>query len=127
MAGHAGGFGRWRSSASSTRRRARSRKAASGSVTTRSAAFAIVGPERGGRRLQLAAIVEDLDATLGLLQPRVAEARELHTALVELQGLLEREGALLALLDDGFELRDGRLAVFDRFVGHQQALHGNTF
>src|SRR5437773_249433 len=103
------------------RRRARSRKAASGSVPTRSAAVAIVGPERRGRRFQLAALVEDLDATLGLLQPRVAEARELYAALVELKGLLEREVSLLELLDDRFELGDGGFEVLDGCLGHQTA------
>src|SRR6267154_1527551 len=115
-AGQIGGLGSQRSSASSTSTRMQSRKAASGSVTTRSAAFAIVGPERGGRGLQLAPLVEDLDATFGLLQPRVAETRELYAALVQLQGLLEREVPLLELLDDGFELGDRGLEVFDRCV-----------
>src|SRR5438874_1613747 len=109
IAGHAGGLRRYRSSASSTRTRTRSRNAASGSVATRSAAVAVVGAERGGRRLQLAAFVENFDAALGFLQLRVAEARELHAALVELQRLLEREVALFELLDDGFELRDRSL------------------
>ena len=46
--------------------------------------------ERRRRRLQLAALVEDLDAALGLFEPRMAEARELDAALVERQRLLER-------------------------------------
>ena len=45
-----------------------------------------------GRRLQLAALVEDLDAALGLLEPRVAEARQLHAALVQLERLSRAAG-----------------------------------
>src|SRR5262249_47969703 len=118
IGGQSGGLRRYRSSASSTRTRTRSRKAPSGSVATRSAAVAVVGAERGGRRFQLAALVEDLDAALGFLEPRVAEARELHAALVELQRLFEREVALFEFLHDGLELRDGGLEVLDRCVGH---------
>ena len=68
----------------------------------------VVG-ERGRRRLQLAALVEDLDAALGLLEPRVAEPRQLHAALVERERLLEREVAFFELLDDRLELGDRAL------------------
>src|SRR4051812_9780616 len=118
--GQAGARRRYRSSAASTRTRVRSRNADSGSVVTRSAAVAIVGPERRGRRLELAALVQDLDAPFGLLEARVAEARELHAALVELQRLLERQVALFQLLDDAFELGDRGLEVLDRRVSHQR-------
>ena len=43
----------------------------------------VVGAERRRGRLDLAAFVEDLDAPLGFLEPRVAEARQLHAALEE--------------------------------------------
>ncbi len=63
----------------------------------------VAAPDLGrarARRVQLAALVEDLDAALGVLEPRVAEARQLHAALVERERLLERQVALLELLDD---------------------------
>ena len=82
---------------------------------TASAALGIVGGERRRRRLQLAALVEDLDAALGLFEPRVAEARELDAALVERERLLERQVAFLELLDDRFELGDRGFEVFDRW------------
>src|SRR4051794_26469550 len=112
IAGHAGGTGSQRSSAASTRTRAPARNSARRSVTA-STAFGIVGGERSGRRLQLAALVEDLDPALGLLELRVAEARELHAALVQRERLLEGEVAFLELLDDRVELGERRFEVFD--------------
>src|SRR4029079_1506952 len=64
------------------------------------------GGERRGSGLELAAISEDLDAPLGLLEPGVAEAGELHAALVQRKRLLERQVAFFELFDDAFELRD---------------------
>src|SRR5882672_8832015 len=120
IAGHAGGDGSQRSSPASTRARAWVRNSASGSVTT-STALGILGGKRRRRRLQFAALVEDLDAALRLLELRVAEARELDTALVERERLLEREVAFLELLDDGFELGDRRFEVFDGGFRHGSA------
>src|SRR5882672_8210730 len=97
IAGHAGGDGSHCSSAASTRARAPARNSASGSVTT-STALGIVGGKRRRRRLELAALVEDLDAALRLLELRVAEARELDAAFVERERLLQREVALFELL-----------------------------
>src|SRR5438105_14790593 len=65
------------------------------------------------RGCELATLVQDLDTVLGLFELRVAEARELNAALVELQRGLERQGAFLELLDDGFEPGDRRLEVHD--------------
>src|SRR5206468_4393922 len=123
MAGHAGGVGRMRARASSTRTRARFRKSASGSaVTPHSTAFGILGGKRGRRGLQLAALVENLDAALRLFEPRVTEPRELHAALVQRQRLFEREVAFLELLDDRFELGDRAFEVFDRRISHVRLL-----
>src|SRR4051794_28284422 len=119
MAGHTGGAGIQRSSASSTRARAAARNAGSGSAGTASSALGI-GGGRGRRRLQFAPLVEDLDAPLGLLELRMAEAGELHAALVQRQRLLEGEIAFLELLDDRLELGDRRLEVFDGRFSHDQ-------
>src|SRR5580765_1534261 len=108
IAGQTGGDGSTRSSAASTRARAAVRKAASGSAVTASTAFGILGGKRRRRRLQLAALVEDLDAALGLLELRMAEARELHAALVQRQRLLEGEVPVLEFLDDRLELGNRR-------------------
>mgnify|MGYP003694185165 CR=1 FL=1 len=51
----------------------------------------------------------------------MAEPRELDAAFVERERLFEREVAFLELLDDGFELGDGRFEVFDGGVGHVSA------
>src|SRR5438045_801387 len=110
-AGQAGGVRSERSSAWSTRARARARNAASVSVPTGSAAIAIVGAERRRRRLQLAALVQDFDATLRLFEARMTEPRQLDAPFVQLERRLEREVALLELLDDAFELRDRGLEV----------------
>src|SRR5476649_1468653 len=118
MSGHAGGTGRQRSSAASTRARAAARNAASGSAVTTSTALGILGGQRRRRGFQLAALVQDLDAAFGLLELRMAEARELDAALVQRERLLEREVALFELLDDRFELGDRRFEVLDGWVGH---------
>src|SRR4051794_33822343 len=73
-----------------------------------------VGGERRRRRLHIAAIGEDLDAAFGFFQPCVAEARQLHAALVVGKRLLERHVALLELFHDRFELGNRGLEVFDR-------------
>ena len=66
-----------------------------------------------GAGLELAALVQDLDAALGLLEPRVAEAGQLHAALVQLQRRLERQVAFFELLHDRLELGDRRFEVLD--------------
>ena len=85
------------------RARSRNARAAGRGTSPRSGSSA---GERGRRRLQLAALGEDLDAPLGLLEPRVTEARQLHAALVQRQRLLERQVAFFELLDDRLELGD---------------------
>ena len=67
-----------------------------------------------GAGLSCAALVEDLDAPLGLLEPGVAEAGQLHAALVELQRRFERQVAFFELLDDRLELGDRGFEVLDR-------------
>src|ERR1700712_921828 len=122
IAGHAGGDGKKRSSAASTRARALARNSAREGVVTISTALGILGGKRGRRRLQLAAFVQDLDAALGLLQLRVTEPGQLHAAFVQRERLFEREVAFFEFLDDHFELGDRRLEVFDGGVGHLSAL-----
>src|SRR5581483_8287872 len=112
IAGHAGGVGSQCSSAASTSARPRCRNASRVSATS-------PARERVGRGLQLAALVEDLDALLGGLEARVAEARELHAAFVQRERLLEREIAVLELLDDRLEFGDRRFEVLDGRVGHE--------
>ena len=73
-----------------------------------------VGAEGRGRRLQLAALVEDLDAALHLLELPVAEARQRHATLVQAERRFEREVAFLELLDDGLELGDRALEIVGR-------------
>ena len=70
--------------------------------------------QRRRRRFELAPLVEDLDAPLGFFEAGVAEARELHAPLVELQRGFERQVALFELLDDGLELGDGGFEILDR-------------
>src|SRR6187431_3408296 len=55
----------------------------------------VVFRKRGAGRSQIAALVENLDTLLGFFQPCVAETRQLHATLVELERLLEREVAFL--------------------------------
>src|SRR5260221_11189580 len=100
IAGQTGGDGRTRSSAASTRARALVRNPASGSAPTASTALGIVGAKRRRRRLQLAALVENLDAAVGLFELGVAEARQLDATLVQGQRLFEREVPFLQLLHD---------------------------
>src|SRR3954465_10646363 len=76
------------------------------------------GGEGRARRLELAPLVEDFDALLRILETRVAEPRELHPALVELQRLFEGQLAILELLDDRFELRDRRFKILDSGSHH---------
>src|SRR6185436_8796236 len=73
----------------------------------------LVLPQARRSRLQLAALVENLDAPLGVLQPRVAEARELDAALVERQRRLERQVARFELLHDLFELAERSFEILD--------------
>src|SRR5947207_2789432 len=102
MAGQAGGSGRYRSSAASTWVRTSVRKSASASVTVQqgSAAGRFVLAERRRRGLELAALVEQLDAPLRRFEACVAILRELDAARVQLERLLEREVAFLELLHD---------------------------
>src|SRR5687767_13867825 len=65
-----------------------------------------IGPQVRRRRLQLSALVEDFDPPLGFFETRVAEAREVDAALVQLERLLERKVALLEFLHDSLELGD---------------------
>src|SRR5262245_46984598 len=74
-----------------------------------------------GRRLQFAAFVQDLDAALGLLEPRVTEARKLYAAFVERERLLERQVALLELLHDRLELGNSGFEILDRRIEHVAA------
>src|SRR5262245_43340750 len=117
-AGHAGGVGRYRSSASSTRRRDSSRNASSVSVVTSRSAVGFVAREPGGRRLELAAFVQQLDPAFGVLEPCVTELGQGDAAFVEGQRLLERQFAFFELFDDGLELRDSGFEVLDRGVAH---------
>ena len=108
--------GRKRSSAASTaRRRASSQAADRGNeIAVTSCSGSSPSPSDARRGLDLAALVEHFDAALGLFELGVAEARELHAALEELERLLEREIAFLERLDDRLELGDGGLEVLDR-------------
>src|SRR5205814_8583028 len=75
----------------------------------------------GRGRLELAALIQNLDAALGLLQPRMAEPRELDAPFVQGERLLERHVAFLELPDDALELGDGCFEVFDRRIRHVPA------
>ena len=77
-------------------------------------------------RAQVAALVENLDALLGFLEPGMAEARQLHAALVELERFLECEVAFLELLDDGLELGDGGFEVLNCRVHQSSPLRMST-
>src|SRR4026207_110026 len=81
--------------------------------TPHSALFVLSQPRRGG--LQVAALVQDLDASLGLLEARMAEARQLDAALVQGEGRLQCQLAVFEALDDGFELGESGLEVLDGF------------
>src|SRR5688572_13749378 len=80
--------------------------------------FVVREIQRRRRGPELAAFIHDLDPPLGLFETRVAEARQLHAALVELERFLECEVAFLQLLDDGFELGDGGLEILDGWISH---------
>ena len=82
----------------------------------------MVEAERGRSRLEVAAIVEDVDAALRRLESPVAVAREGDAALVQLERGLERQIAVLDLLDDAFELGDGGLEILDRGIPEQVGL-----
>src|SRR5512146_664963 len=75
-----------------------------------------VESERVRRRVQLAALVENLDAPLRFLQARVTVSRQLHAALVEFERLLERQVALFEPLHGRLEFRDCRFEALDGFV-----------
>src|SRR5262249_40095045 len=78
-----------------------------------------VAGQRRGRRLDLAALVDDLHAALGLFELRMAEARQLDAALEQCERLLEGEVPLFERLDDGFQFGDRRFEVLDgRIVAH---------
>jgi hypothetical protein len=57
---------------------------------------------------------QDLDLLLGLLQCALTDARQLHAALEVAQRLVERQLALLELLDDRFELGKRALEIGSR-------------
>ena len=86
------------------RRGTRSAKAVERRSRHRSSSW-LTSARPGGAAVQLAALVEDLDAPLGGVEPRVAEARQLHAALVERERRLEREVAVFELLDDRLRAR----------------------
>src|SRR5262245_33546268 len=103
-AGHSGGRGRMAANAASTSvRRNRMYSSNEGSMAGHTASAnvkcrpsaldlrlcLIVLAECFGRGPELAAFVEDFDATLGLLQARVTEAGQLHAAFVQLEGCFE--------------------------------------
>src|SRR5713226_1974811 len=101
--------------------RARSRKApsASDAATIGSAPLRLISRDQRRRRFfQLAALGEDFDPAFSLFEPRVTEAGQLNTALVQRERLLEGQIALFELLDDRFELRDRGFEVLDRRIGH---------
>src|SRR5260370_965199 len=75
-------------------------------------------PPRRRRFFQLDALGEDFDPAFSLFEPRVTEAGQLNTALVQRERLLEGQIALFELLDDRFELRDRGFEVLDRRIGH---------
>src|SRR5687768_4237611 len=75
---------------------------------------------------QVAALVENFDALLGLLEPRMAETRELHATLVQLERLLEREVPFLELLDNRFELGDRGFEILNCRVHQFSPLHSST-
>jgi hypothetical protein len=83
---------------------------------------------RAGRSgFELAAIVEHLNAALGVLESGVAEPGQLHAALVQRERLLEREVALLQGLDDALELADRRFEVVRAVVGaHASCSEGSV-
>src|SRR5439155_8261608 len=88
-----------------------------------SVAFRLVtGGQRRRRRLEVAALAQDLDAAFGFLEAGVAETGKLYAALVQQQRLFERQVAFFELLDDRFEFGDGGFEVLYRSVGHLPGL-----
>src|SRR5947207_13136453 len=126
MSGQTGGLGSQRSRASSTCTRTHRRKSASDSVTASGPIGTLAGDRRRpskrlravrigveGRRLELAALVQHLDAALGLLEPGMTESGQLDAALVQRERLLERHVAFLELSIHALQLRDCCLEVFN--------------
>ena len=75
--------------------------------------------ERRRQQLERQLVTFDAGRRLASVRTRLVASRgRLDAALVQRQRLLEREVALLELLDDGFELGDRRFEVFDGWVGH---------
>src|SRR5688572_6667691 len=110
-AGVVGAAGRYCKSAASTPVRRADRYEASAAAV--SAVIVTGETQRGRRRLQLASLVEDLDAAFGVFEACVAETRQLHAAFVELQGFLQGEIAVFELLDDDLEFGNCRFEVLD--------------
>src|SRR5436190_19236395 len=76
--------------------------------------------DRRGRRLELAALGQDLDATLCVLETGVTKTREMDAAFVQRKRLLERQVSFLEPLHDRVELGDRSLEVLDRGVRHSK-------
>src|SRR6476660_8641479 len=99
------------------------RRVPQGLWSPRSFVVARFGAQRGRRRLDVAAFGEDFHAPLRLFELRMAEPRQLHAALEQLERLLQREVAILEPLHDRFELADRRLKVLDcRIHNHSEGL-----
>src|SRR5207248_11039243 len=79
--------------------------------------------KRRWRRPDVAAFAQDLDAAFSLFKARVTKAGQVNAALVQRERLLERQVALLELLDDRVELRDRGLEIFNGSIGHVETLH----
>ena len=76
--------------------------------------FRLFGSERGGRRLQFSTVGQDFDPAFGVLQPGVAEARELDTAFAA-PATARAAVPLLELLHDRLELGDRALEILDGY------------
>src|SRR5437667_2998936 len=72
----------------------------------------VAGGERR-RRLEVAALGQDLDTAFGLFEARVAKAGQMDAAFVQRKRLLEWEVAFFELFDERIELGDRGLEVFD--------------
>ena len=97
--------------ASSQRRRRRGARALG-----QRASASVVERRRG--RADVAALGEDLDAALGVLEPRVAERATARRRARTGQRLLEREVAVARALHNRLELGDGGFEIVER-VGHR--------
>src|SRR5262245_60565913 len=117
--GQEGGFGRYSSSAISTRARESWRNWSRDAADTGLSAFRVGGSQRTRRRPELAALGQNLDPSCSFFEACVTEAGELHAAFVERERLLERLIAFLEFLDDGFQLGDRGFEVLDGSVGHE--------